>query len=198
MKYLFYLDDNNQLQSVKSGDTPWPRDLGITKLNIRVACYSQLTAITIAKNGFEGICVYYQTKGRDAAIEMCGYSTKNRCWVKGPPDLTPNPPPPAPPPRVIDPPLFGTSMTAVPARDGLRVLSGNDLPVVYLQWDDLALAHSQDSRKSRSSPYDPLLNFHRIFESVCPPTNKDSTYRGPTNPKPWPSLRSAYQSYGRR
>jgi hypothetical protein len=146
MQYLFYVDDNNIVRGVNSTNTHWPEVPGLSALSIRCAHYSQLTAITISKNNFQAICLYYQSPDRDAAIEMIGCSTKNKIWVKGVPDMTPFPPPPAPPPRVVDPPLYGTSITAVPMRNGLEVIRDSAMPVVYLQWDTLALAHSQESR----------------------------------------------------
>ncbi|KAF4627645.1 hypothetical protein G7Y89_g10511 [Cudoniella acicularis] len=138
-RYLFYVDDKNFIHGVQSRSTPWPEDTGLLQLHIPCAHYSQLTAITISKNNFQAICLYYQTPNRDAAIELLSYSTKNGRWVAGAPDMTPNPPPPAPPPRVVDPPLYGTSITAVPVRNGLHVIPQSSLPVVYLQWDTLAL-----------------------------------------------------------
>lgn len=129
-----------------STNTPWPTQSGLSQLAVRCAHYSQLTAITISRNNFQAICLYYQTPAKDAAIEMVSISSKNSRWVRGVPDMTPNPPPPAVPPRVVDPPLYGTSLTAVPVRKGLEVVSGSTLPVIYLQWDSLALAHSQESR----------------------------------------------------
>lgn len=117
------------------------------QLNTRCAHYSQLAAITISTNNFQTICLYYQTPNRDAAIEMLSYSSKNNKWVTGVPDMTPNLPPPQPPPRVVDPPLYGTSITPVPVRNGLQVIPHSSPPVVYFQWDTLALAYSQESRK---------------------------------------------------
>ncbi|KAI1170076.1 hypothetical protein F4777DRAFT_595574 [Nemania sp. FL0916] len=145
---LFYLDEDNVIRGVRSTNDPWAPETSLAALNVHCAHYSQLTAITLSRNGFQAICLYYQNTDRDAGIEMLGLSTKNNTWVKGRPDMTPNPPPPQPAVRVVDPPLYGTSLTAVLARDGLRVIDGENswLPVVYLQWDTLALAHSQDSQ----------------------------------------------------
>jgi hypothetical protein len=142
-QYLFYVDDNNIVRGVKSLKTPWPEDTGVSGLGIRCASYSQLTAISFSKNKHQAICLYYQTPKKDAGIEAISYSTKNGTWVKGMPDMTPDPPPP--PPRVVDPPLYGTSMTAVPTRKDLQIISNSIMPVVYLQWDTLALAHSQEA-----------------------------------------------------
>ncbi|KAI0195867.1 hypothetical protein F4808DRAFT_464114 [Astrocystis sublimbata] len=113
---LFYVDDDNYVRGVRSTATPWTAETSLLQLNVRCAHYSQLTAITISKNNFQAICLYYQVPDRSAAIEMLAISTKNNTWVKGVPDMTPNPPPPPPPVSVRDPPLYGTSITAVPYR----------------------------------------------------------------------------------
>ena len=45
-----------------------------------------------------------------------------------------------------DPPLYGTSLTAVKPREGINVTEDEDaqqFPVVYLQWDTQALAECQ-------------------------------------------------------
>ncbi|KAH9485861.1 hypothetical protein JR316_0002776 [Psilocybe cubensis] len=143
-KYVFYVDDTNTLRGVKSPN--WAQEAGLATLAIRVAAYSQLTATTIAENGFQAICLYYQSPRRDAGIEMVSFTTKTNQWVKGIPDMTPiPPPPPPPPPRVVDPPLYGTSLCAVKVRPGISVIPNSKMPVVYLQWDTLALAHSQEA-----------------------------------------------------
>jgi hypothetical protein len=142
-QYLFYVDDGNVVRGVKSLETHWPEEIGISGLGVRCASYSQLTAISFSKNGFQAICLYYQTPKKDAGIEVISYSTKTNAWRIGMPDMTPVPPPP--PPRVVDPPLYGTSMTAVPTRSGLSIVPNSIMPIVFLQWDNLLLAESQDS-----------------------------------------------------
>jgi len=60
--------------------------------------------------------------------------------------MTPDPPPP-PAPSWRDPPLHGTSLTAIRARPGYGIqldTVDKDLPIAYLQWDNLGLAHGQD------------------------------------------------------
>lgn len=44
---------------------------------------------------------------------------------------------------IRDLPLFGTSLAAVQPRKGILLDETTNLPVVYLQWDDLALVRSQ-------------------------------------------------------
>ncbi|KDR69999.1 hypothetical protein GALMADRAFT_160159 [Galerina marginata CBS 339.88] len=144
-KYVFYVDDTNTLRGLKSGPT-WAQEATLAALAVRVAHYSQLAAVNIAENNFEAIVLYFQSPKKDAGIEFVSLSSKNNQWVKDKPDMTPiPPPPPVPPPRVVDPPLYGTALTAVRTRPGIEVFASK-MPVVYLQWDTLALAHSQESK----------------------------------------------------
>jgi len=81
---------------------------------------------------------------------MVSFSTKTNRWDVGGPDLTPDPP--QPPPVVVDPPLYGTALTTVRYRREIGFIENNELPVLFLQWDDLALAHAQGSRMLASPP----------------------------------------------
>lgn len=144
-RYLFFVDDANILRGVKTTSNGWQEETGLAQLNVSCAHYSQLTAITIFENNFQAICLYYQMNERTAGITMLSYSTKTNAWVRGVPDMTPRPPPPPPPP-IRDPPLHGTSITAVRTRPGLEIIKGSKMPMVYLQWDTLALAHAQEAK----------------------------------------------------
>jgi hypothetical protein len=141
------------IRGVKSGSIPWV-DAKISDQPVTAAHYSQLAAISYGKSGspYKAISVYYQSpEGDGNAIRMVSTSTKpGRTWAPGRPDMTPDPPPPRPAPSVRDPPLHGTALTAIQAKTGYGVkLSTVDknLPIVYLQWDNLGLAHAQDEGK---------------------------------------------------
>ena len=103
--------------------------------NIQCAQYSKLAAITIAGNVYNDICLYYQVKEDDAAIKMVNFNPEYGRWTEGLPNLT-------------DPPLLGTSLTAVHPRKGILVNTTEGTaaarqPVYYLQMDDLRLGHAQ-------------------------------------------------------
>jgi hypothetical protein len=68
---------------------------------------------------------------------MASYSQRSGTWSAGLPDLN------KPALRVVNPPLYGTSLTAVPWHPGIGVISDNMLPTVYLQLNDLAPLHWQ-------------------------------------------------------
>ncbi|RYP20745.1 hypothetical protein DL765_002625 [Monosporascus sp. GIB2] len=109
---------------------------------IKVAHYSNLAAITVPNKWGTSICVYYQTPGEDAAIESVNFKQGQSRWEV---DTR----------RVTDPPLYGTSLTAVLARDGIQLNKSvpfdpnSSLPVVYLQWHSLELAHAQGKEVRR-------------------------------------------------
>jgi hypothetical protein len=146
MQYVFYVDDNNIIRGGKrvliDSEPSWEEETALSTLAVRCAHYSQLTATTISENIYHAICIYYQSPANDAGIKMISYSTKNNRWVNGMPDMTA---PPPPPPNANDPPLYGTSLSAIPWRAGLEVITGSKMPVVYLQWDNLSLACAQES-----------------------------------------------------
>ncbi|KAM7211268.1 hypothetical protein V8F06_013346 [Rhypophila decipiens] len=143
VRYVFYVDDENLIQGIRKIKDDW-EDCGLSgQVKVQCAAYSQLSAAeaTSSKSTFKGICVYYQSGARDAGINLVSFSTKTNRWVNGVPDLTPNPPPP--PPRVVDPPLHGTALSAVGYRNGIGFVQTSELPVLFLQWDNFALAHAQ-------------------------------------------------------
>ncbi|KAK4097722.1 hypothetical protein N658DRAFT_510150 [Parathielavia hyrcaniae] len=149
-RHVFYLDDRDVLSGFRfvPATGAW-EDCGLAAHQIRCAHYSKLAAIGIARNGFEAICVYYQDKARRTAINLVSFTTKNgnvSAWVEDEPDMEPLPPPPPPPVNVRDPPLYGTSLAAVPFRPGIGFVKKSLLPVVFLQWDNLGLARSQSSK----------------------------------------------------
>jgi hypothetical protein len=139
-RYLFYVDDHNILRDVirKDGEDDWaPGVLGNAEgAGIRCAPYSRLAAITIAGGVYNNVCLYYQAPTDDAAIKMVHYNPEFGRWQMGTPNL-------------LDPPLFGTSLTAVKPRPGN--LPSSAVPgsvearhaVYYLQLDDLRLGHAQ-------------------------------------------------------
>jgi hypothetical protein len=90
-QYLFYVDDGNVVRGVKSLETHWPEEIGISGLGVRCASYSQLTAISFTKNNYQAICLYYQTLQMDGAIKVISYSTKTNKWLVGMPDVAPVP-----------------------------------------------------------------------------------------------------------
>ena len=70
------------------------------------------------------ICLYYQSPDEDGAINFVNFKLGSSSWQK---DTT----------RVTDPPLYGTSLTVVLARDGIQIdkqvlFDPDGLPIVYL------------------------------------------------------------------
>ncbi|KAK3936799.1 hypothetical protein QBC46DRAFT_418178 [Diplogelasinospora grovesii] len=129
-RHVFYLDDKNILRGYHFNTSSRTfADTGLASLNVEPSA-----SITRPRTGRR-------------AIKMVSFSTKNNRWVQGAPDMIPVPPPPQPPVNVRDPPLYGTSLAAVPTRPGIGFVTGSDaeLPVAFLQWDNFALAHSQGS-----------------------------------------------------
>jgi hypothetical protein len=140
MQYLFYVDDDNIVRHVTPGpEGEWIPGNLITDIPepIKCAAYSKLAAITFSNRSGTSIMVYYQCPDKNAAIKSVNFKER--------------PVPPVPPVRVTDPPLYGTSLTAVLPRPGLQVDQSKpfnaetSLPVVYLQWHSLEMAHSQGS-----------------------------------------------------
>ncbi|KAF2179313.1 hypothetical protein K469DRAFT_596531 [Zopfia rhizophila CBS 207.26] len=138
-RYLFYVDDNNYLRDryiSPQARNKWVAGRLFSDRGIKVAQYSKLAAITVPNRWGTSICVYYQILGEDAAIESVNFKEgQSRREV----DTR----------RVTDPPPYGTSLTAVLARDGIQLNKAvpfdpnSSLPVVYLQWHSLELAHAQ-------------------------------------------------------
>lgn len=98
-------------------------------LNIRNSLQLQLRATCIM------ISASNQVNKDDAAIKMVNFNPHYGRWMDGLPNLT-------------DPPLLGTSLTAVHPRKGILVNTTEGTvaarqPVYYLQMDDLRLGHAQ-------------------------------------------------------
>lgn len=122
----------------------WIQDTGLADLDIRCAAYSKLAAITVTNDLYNFITLYYQEPGQDAAIKTASYSGRDNKWVRNKPDLR-------------DPPLYGTALTAVPPRGGILVAPQGSVdarqPVLYLQLDNLRLAHAQGGGKNSWPTY---------------------------------------------
>jgi hypothetical protein len=133
---LFYVSDDNILRDhVGSASGTWKAGT-LSAQAIKVAAYSKLAAIRMTNpQGVEFIFVYYQKPTPDAAITSINLQ-RGGVWSAS--NL-----------RVTDPPLFGTSLTAVLPRPGILVEKKDDpnarLPVVYLQMDSLGMGHFQSS-----------------------------------------------------
>ncbi|PUU72515.1 hypothetical protein B9Z19DRAFT_1009408 [Tuber borchii] len=105
---LFYVDDSNILRSmVSERGTNW-KEGSLSQLTVNVAHYSSLAATTVSNDLYNVICISYQLPDKSAAIKMVSYSGRDQRWVRTTPDLR-------------DPPLYGTSLTAVLPRPGILV-----------------------------------------------------------------------------
>jgi hypothetical protein len=84
----------------------------------------------------------------------------------------------------VDPPLYGTSLTAVKPREGIIIAKDEkdkQMPVVYLQWDTHTLAEGQGPSMSVFPDVEyAILNVHR-----------DSAYTRPRGIPTFPT----YESY---
>ncbi|MCJ1358803.1 MAG: hypothetical protein MMC33_008803 [Icmadophila ericetorum] len=151
-RYLFYLDNKNVINDMvcqKGG--AWKKgDLG--DLHIVTAHYSKLAAVTLPSSP-ETIYVYYQTP--DIAGDIREVHGRDSDWKPDTHDFG-------------DPPLFGTSLAAVLPEAGLTIHSpsGDKIPVVFFQEDNLKLAELQNqaivdflelkSTTPAASPHTPL------------------------------------------
>ncbi|KAI1097944.1 hypothetical protein F4804DRAFT_326090 [Jackrogersella minutella] len=136
-RFIFYLNDQNILCDAyfSEGESREWQPGELAKSGVVCAHYSKLTAITVANDLHNFVCLYYQAPTEDAAIKMVSLSGETNKWIKDAPDLK-------------DPPLFGTSITAVQPRPEIALLSTTDenaarQPVYYLQMHDLRLGHAQ-------------------------------------------------------
>jgi hypothetical protein len=141
MQYVFYVDDDNSIRDLRRGpdtDGEWVPGKLRSDLGLKAAPYSKLAAITMTNRWGTTISIYYQANDKDASIKSANFKQGQANWAT---DTT----------RVTDPPLFGTSLSAVKAREGLQIDQqkpfnvDSSLPVVYLQWHSLEMAHSQGS-----------------------------------------------------
>lgn len=136
-RYVFYVDDNNLLRDVYFESNKW--HLGnLADQQCVCAPYSKLAAIRLVNpGGYNFITVYYQTTDNNGDIKEVSLNNGN--WAKGQPDLD-------------DPPLYGTSLSAVSAEPGIESTSSSTtdkdkgrLPVIFFQYNTLGLGSSQDA-----------------------------------------------------
>ncbi|OAL39940.1 hypothetical protein AYO20_00853 [Fonsecaea nubica] len=134
-RYVFYLDDKNILHDqydLGNGDYQHGK---LAELKIECAHYSSLAAVTIRGDVVNHMCVFYQALTRDGAVKMVSFAGLHRTWQHGGANLR-------------DPPLYGTSLSAVPPRAGILGRSSSDKsnqgqPIYYLQLDNHALGSGQ-------------------------------------------------------
>ena len=148
---MIYVNDNNVLQDIVFKDGEWQKgklcqlkDID-GKTGIRCAPYSKLAAATAHVEGQDIICLYYQAEGKHGPVRMISFVPGNSWRTTYYPDG-----------RIVvqwvDPPLYGTSLTAIKPREGIMVQDKDEkqkqLPIVYLQWDSHALAEGQGTSTS--------------------------------------------------
>ena len=85
---------------------------------------------------------------------MASYSQRSGTWSAGLPDLN------EPAPRVVNPPLYGTSLTAVPWQPGIGVVSGSMLPQSTSNWMTLHRCIRKESVSYHLSAFAQSLNIH--------------------------------------
>ncbi|RYP40660.1 hypothetical protein DL767_001518 [Monosporascus sp. MG133] len=108
----------------------------LSGLKIECAHYSSLAAVTIRGEVVNHMCLFYQAPSRDGAVKMVSFAGRHRSWQHGGANLR-------------DPPLYGTSITAVPPRPGILGRRNNaskaneGQPIYYLQMDNNAVGSGQ-------------------------------------------------------
>lgn len=156
---MIYVDDENILHDVVYKDNEWTKGNLFefrqgNQVGVRCAPYSKLAAATVSMDSKNIICVYYQNTEKHGPVSVICFVPGNS-WTQ----LE----------RILDkllalrdPPLYGTSLSAVKPRPGIALKptkkkdsditeeQSNLFPVVYLQWDTNALAHGQG--RSKNSP----------------------------------------------
>lgn len=133
-RYLFYVDDENYLHDVhtSSGNGNWTTG-DIYAKRWKCSAYSKIAAIKLTNSdGYQFMCVYFQDDTETGNIILVNRNPGGG-WQKGNPPLN-------------DPPLYGTSISVVPAEPGIEVVSTGDTkdPVIFFQYDNLQLGSSQD------------------------------------------------------
>lgn len=134
-KYVFYLDDNNILHDqYDNGDGDYKHGT-LAGLKVQCAHYSSIAAVTIKGSSVNHICVFYQAPTSDGAVKMVSFAGLHRVWQLGAANLK-------------DPPLYGTSLTAVAPRAGILGRGNEDSknkgqPIYYLQLDNNAVGSGQ-------------------------------------------------------
>jgi hypothetical protein len=135
-KFILYLDDKNILHDQFNSTTNNEFQHGtLSSLNIECAHYSSLAAVTVKGQYVNHISVFYQTPDKDGPVKMVTFNGWNRTWETGEAKLA-------------DPPLYGTSLTAVPPRPGYLGRSGSNpanegQAIYYLQLDNNAVGSGQ-------------------------------------------------------
>ena len=134
-QYVFYLDDNNILHDQYDTGNGDYKHGTLAGLRIQCAHYSALAAVTIKGQYVYQMVVFFQAPTSDGAVKMVSFAGRHRTWVLGPA-------------RLRDPPLYGTSLTAVPPRTGIlgrgKVDAKNEgQPIYYLQMDNNAVGSGQ-------------------------------------------------------
>ena len=152
-KYVFYLDDNNILHDQYDNGNGDYKHGTLAGLKVQCANYSAIAAVTIKGQVVNHMCVFYQAPTRDGAVKMVSFAGRHRVWELGAANLR-------------DPPLYGTSLTAVPPRAGIlgrgKVDPKNEgQPIYYLQLENNAVGSGQGTAgmNIRSLSYNPLLTF---------------------------------------
>jgi len=173
-RYVFYIDENNLLRDVYFESDKWY--VGeLSDQNCICAPYSKLAAIRLVNDGQYGfITVYYQTTGENGDIKEV--SLNNGDWSLGQPDLN-------------DPPLYGTSLSAVTAEPGILSKSTSTdtdkrLPVMFFQYDILGLGSSQDGKDYARWPIDDnskSMSSHAGLAAVDDGTNLWAFYTSDDN-----------------
>lgn len=153
-KYVFYLDDNNILHDQYDNGNGDYKHGTLAGLKVQCAHYSAIAAITIKGRVVNHMCVFYQAPTRDGAVKMVSFAGRHRVWELGAANLR-------------DPPLYGTSLTAVPPRAGIlgrgKVDHKNEgQPIYYLQLENNAVGSGQGTAgmNIRSLSYTSLLTFY--------------------------------------
>ena len=105
-QYVCYLDDNNILNDQYDTGNGDYKHGTLAELKFQCAHYSALAAVTIKGQYVYQMVVLFQAPTSDGAVNMVSFAGRHRTWVLGPA-------------RLRDPPLYGTSLTAVPPRTSI-------------------------------------------------------------------------------
>ncbi|KAK4197777.1 hypothetical protein QBC40DRAFT_267272 [Triangularia verruculosa] len=143
-RLVFFADKQNYLRDIYFNGNKWVEgDLYDKKWTC--APYSKLAAVRLVNDGgYDFVCLYYQDTSDTGNIVLVNHSPSYG-WQTGNPPLD-------------DPPLYGTSLTAVPPQPGIEVIQYNTPtdtcdPVVFFQYDKLELGSSQDQGSNDYATY---------------------------------------------
>ena len=139
-RYVFYVDDENYLCDVyTSADGSWIEGelrKKAQKSGWRCAAYSKLAAIKVTnEDNVDFVCVYFQDMAETGEIRVVHHGPFFGWEERDAP--------------IEDPPLYGTSLSVVPAQPGIEVGQQSQKlarvrPAIFFQYDNLSLASSQD------------------------------------------------------